>query len=613
MQEVGYFERRTGEDHNPLTSEIESPTSAAGAFIALNFWNVVAAILFAIYAYFFWDRVSDYWFNPAWTTDDGLQQLYPFHTVFHPELFKGDLITEMVEGYLPPIHYGLSWLVTWLTGSPIMMGHWLMLAQISSALIFLFLAVRRAAGTAPAFFAITWMLHTRHVMQRMTAGLPRGWSPLVFSAYLYFALSGNHWGMLVTLLIGCLLHPPATFVIAIAYGLYLLFRVVMPETRKTHIKPFVRLLIASPIFVIVTLFVLHRPEKIGSMVNYQEAMEMPEFQKPLGRFPFVPLRPAWDEIKSFAFQAFVTRFYYPGKFWKRNMHTIVLSTLALVVFFGWKRRRWVIPLPVVTFSVAAAIVYFASRVLAFKLYVPDRHLQIPFAYVWISAFTIGVWRLMLPGEMRFPLAEIRAFPQLNWRQALNSALGLALVGALVCVAGGAGLNGAMNFNFSTTKKGHAWEWLEQNTPIDSLVAGHPTHLDSVFLFAARQGYVTTETAHPFYRTYNEEMKRRLSISLKAHYARTLDELVAILEPEGIDYFVFERKQFYPKALEEAKYFPPLDVLNKELTSRPYTDYAFRELPSAPDLHRYPFMTFRDDWSVVVDVKKLKEYLSAQGK
>lgn len=610
MQEVGYFERRSGEDHQPNTSKLASKSLLNRVF-GCGIWSYLAALIFVFYAYCFWERVSEFWFNPAWTTDDGLQQLYPFHKVFHPTLFQNDIITEMVEGYLPPIHYGLSELFTWLSGDPIMMGHWLMLIQIASALLFLFFAIRRAAGTAPAFFAITWMLHTRHVMQRMTAGLPRGWSPLVFSAYLYFALSGNHWGMLGTLLIGCLLHPPATFVIAIAYGLYLLFRIAMPETRKTHIKPFIRLLIASPILLIVTLYVLHRPEKIGSMVSYHEALEMPEFQKPLGRFPFVPLRPAWDEIKSFAFQAFVTRFYYPGKFWKRNMHTIVIAVAALVVFFGWKRRRWVLPAPVVTFSIASAVVYFASRLLAFKLYVPDRHLQIPFAYVWICVFTIGVWRLLLPRGFRQPLAEIAPFPSIGVRQASIPAFGLCMVAALVIIAGGAGLEGAMNFNFSRTKKGHAWEWLEKNTPLDSLIAGHPTHLDSVFLFASRQGFVTTETAHPFYRTYNEEMKRRLTISLKAHYARSLKELVALVEPEGIDYFVFERQQFYPQALTEAKYFPPLDQLNKELTSHPVNEYAYKSLPQIPDPNHYPFLTFRDDWSAVVDINKLKEYFAAR--
>jgi hypothetical protein len=609
MQEIAVFERREAVSDRTPRQEGYLKALIAG-LKTMNVWTALSCLLMLVYSFLFWDRISDYWFNPNWTTDDSLQQAYPFHQVFHPELFRGDLITEMVEGYLPPIHYGLSYLFTWMAGDPLMMGHWLMLIQIVSALGFLFFAVRRAAGTAPAFFAVTWLLHTRHVMQRMTSGLPRGWSPLVFSAYFYFALSGNHWGMLATLTLGCLLHPPATFVIAIAYGLYLVIRVCFPETRKTYLKPLLRLLLVSPLLLLLTLKVLHRPEKIGSMVTYQEALAMPEFQKPLGRFPFVPLRPALEEIKSFAFQAFVTRFYGAPRLLKRYIFELIAFLTLLLFYLSYKYRRNAVPLPLITFMIAAISVYFASRALAFKLYVPDRHLQIPFAYVWITIFTIGTWRLFMPRDLLTPIPEMKPFPRLSTRQCAAASVALMMVMALVVGAGGVGLNGAMNFNFSRTKKGHAWEWLKKNTPTDSLVAGEPTLLDSVFLFAARQGYVTTETAHPFYRTYNEEMKRRIAISLRAHYAKSWPEVLALLEPEGIDYFVFDRRQFYPETLKQVTYFPPLDELARSLAQFPPEAYAYKNVPMTAEGHSPAFVVHRDGWSMVIDVKKLREFFGA---
>src|SRR5690606_23050119 len=97
-------------------------------------------------------------------------------------IFEGDLITTMMECYLAPLHYWMSWGITWLTGDPIMMSHWMMLIQVSVAVGFFFLAARAFAGTAPAFFAVLWLLHTRLVMQRLTGGLPRGWSLPLFAA-----------------------------------------------------------------------------------------------------------------------------------------------------------------------------------------------------------------------------------------------------------------------------------------------------------------------------------------------------------------------------------------------------------------------------------------------
>lgn len=603
--------RSADQDCNP---EVQRPSSdlirRLLVFCDQHLAALFMAALLVVYAYFFYQVISPYWFHPKWTSDDALQQLFPFHKIEHPELFRGDLITTMIEGYLTPIHYALSYVFTILTGSPIMMGHWLMLLQMVSALVFLFLAVRQAAGVVPALFATTWMLHTRHVMQRLTAGLPRGWSLVVFCAYLYFVLCGSHWGVLLTILVGFLLHPPGTAVVGLSYGFYLLWMVARKETRAANIPHLKRLILVTPVYFIIALSILHRPEEIGPMVTYDQAMAMPEFQRPLGRFPFVPLRPAWEEIKSFGFQSFTSRFYAPGMYIKPAMPAIGIGLLLTILLCGRLRRRISIPAPVVCYLLGAVGLYFAARALAFKLYVPDRHLQIPFAVFSVVGLTIGVWRVLCRSTTTDGAGEGNRYPDLPVSRSWPGLIGLFALGGFIALAGGAGLNGAMNFNFASDKKGHAWQWMQTSTPVNALIAGHPTHLDSVFLFGKRQGFVTTETAHPFYPKYNAEMKRRLEISLRAHFAASLQEVVDILTPHGIGYFVFERKQFYPDELQKATYFPPLDVLTRSLTSRPADQYAFRQLPATVNLEKYPFMPFKDKFSVVIDVQKLKTWLES---
>lgn len=577
--------------------------------------NFLFGLCLVAYAIAFWVRVQDYWFNPGWTTDDSLQQLFPFHKVYHPELFKGDLITKMVEGYLTPIHYAISYGVTYLTRDPVMMGHWVMLLQLVSCAAFMFLAVRYAAGLAPALFSLVWLLHTRHVMQRLTAGLPRGWSAAVFTAYFYFAVKRNHKAILLTILVGCLLHPPGTLIIAGSYGLLLLWRVAHKETRAEYLRPLLVYMALSPLYVAVTLYVLHRPPEIGQMASYEQALKMPEFLKPLGRFPFVPLKEPWDEIKSFGFQAFLTRFYNPGKPLKSATPWIVMAALAGLALVGKVRKRTVLPAEVNTFLVAAIGVYFASRIFAFKLYVPDRHLQFPLAIYFIAAFSIGVWRAC--ARTSTPSASVKeekpmCLDSSRLRYGWSAVACMVLLGSFVALASGHGLKGAMNFNFSENKKGGMWHWLRHSTPENVLIAGHPTHIDGVYLFGMRQGYVTTETAHPFYDIYLKEMNRRIDISLRAHYARTLPELVSILEPEKIDYFIFSRRDFYPESLPLMSYFPPHDALTRQLVSRPLEEYAYRQLPGKVDLQRYPFMPYKDEWSAIVDIKKLRAYLITTG-
>ena len=571
--------------------------------------NLLLPIFFGVcalgYVYAFASGLSPYWFNPNWTTDDALQQLYPFHKALHPGLFNSDIVTLMMESYLAPIHYWLSYLITLLTKDPIMMGHWVMLLQVIGSAVFVFLAVRFAAGTPAAFFALTWLFHTRHVMQRLTGGLPRGWSAVVLSAYIYFVLRGRQSAILMTLLIGCFLHTPATLVAALSYGLLLIYRSLYGHEQALYRQQLKRYVILSPLFIIAAWSVVQMPAEIGTMASYDEALQLPEFQRPKGRFPFAPLNPAIQEIRAFGFQAFVGRFYNPGGLVRTATPAIALVGLFGCAYLALHKRRIGLPAELLSFGVAIFIVYFASRIFAFKLYVPDRHLQFPMAIFFVISFPVLLWRTFSTHHSQ----------QLRWRE--NSSLRrdayasialLALAG-FIYLGSGTGLYGAANFNFARNKRGLVFEWIASNTPQNALFAGNPTHIDPLQLFAARQAFMTTEAAHPFYDKYRQEVRKRLEIELRANYARTLQELVSIVEPHGIDYFVFRREDFYPDALKQATYFPPFDGLVRELTSRDPNDFAFRQLPAKVDMQRYPYMPYKDEQSALIDIAALKKYLS----
>jgi hypothetical protein len=106
------------------------------------------------------------------------------------------------------------------------------------------------------------------------------------------------------------------------------------------------------------------------------------------------------------------------------------------------------------------------------------------------------------------------------------------------------------------------------------------------------------------------MKRRTEIVMKAHFSANLPELLSLIEPERIDYFVFKRLDFKGDNLANVTFFPPLDVMVKELVSRAKEDYAYMQLPKTVDLDNYPFVPYIDRVSVVVDVKKLREFVDS---
>ncbi len=572
----------------PLYIKTKNRTFGVTEFIFLG--------LLALYSFFFFRDLKPFWFNHLWTTDDALQQVYPFHEALNPGVFTNDLPTEVMKGYLAPLHYWLSWGVTKVTGNVIIMSHVVMTLQLALTLMFLFLAVRAKGGIAPALFAVTWFLHTRPVIQRMTGGLPRGWAAPVLAAFLWAFLTDRHKAVIAILVLGCLLHPPATFVACIAYGSFLLWKLANKELA--YRKPFIHFIAACPVILLIVAFVVHRPDSIGQMVDFATASMMPEFQWPNGRFPFLPFPSPIVEFQFFAFQPFISRLFEPAVYIQNALPLLIVGLCGILPLLGRHFKKEIVPSRLWFFLLAAALSYFAARIFAFKLYVPNRHLQFPMSLFLITAFSIGI------GTLGALLKE-------KYKLRFGALLIAGLISGLVWIGSDTGLVGSSNFNFWAYKKGNAFRWLSNNSSNESLVAGHPTHINGVPLFAGRKAFATTEIAHPFYPKYYEEIRRRLIISLRAHYSTSLKEIYELLKPEGVNYFVFSRKRFSEKALKNEKYFSPLDILVHELTARTPEEYAFSSLLPKVDLTKQPFLVFRDQESAIIDVNALGRYLGKE--
>jgi len=570
--------------------------------------RIAAAICFVaclVYAFLLWRNLSPFWFKPQWTTDDACQQLFPFHTLLHPGLFEGDLIYQAMLGYLAPLHYAVVGVFTLLTQSPIMAGHFTMALQLTLSMLVIFLAVRVCFrekalswwyGVAPAFFAVLWLLHSRQLVQRMTAGLPRGWAPVIILSYLYFVLSKKHKAVLLALLAGCLLNPPAAFLCCAAYSLQLLYTLIDPKTRAEAWKLICRFAIAAPILAAVTLYVTARPASIGKVVMLQEAKELPEFQKAGGRFSFLPFPSIESDLINYSFRVFVSKLHKVPGAQKRNVQIVAGALLILCLAGALLWRKEIIPVPVILFAVAALLVYCISRPLAFMLYVPDRHLTYPIGLFFIIAFSVAAWRvpLILIGN-----ARLRPYVALFFTIALA---------ALIYRGHGDGLQttgkGTANFNYNDHTRGPIYSWIATHTPEKTLIAGEPTYLDPVQLYGQRRGYATSETWHPFYAQYNQEMKRRLEITFRAMYARSPKEFVDLLSSEGVHYFVFDRQKFRGDMLKQAHFFEPINQLVQKLAAlepEGYLFYALRGMDSG-------IVPYQDKRAILVDVDALAKSL-----
>jgi len=477
-----------------------------------------------------------------------------------------------------------------------------MLIQLVLALGFLFAAVNKAAGFIPACFSVTWLLHTRNTMQRVTAGLQRGWAPALICAFMYLLFTKQHRATILLIAVAWLLHAPSALLMTSCYGLYLLWGVLQIDSRSKALRPFFQFLISLPLLVLLAFMGVRKPDHLGSMVSYEQAQQMPEFSSENGRFKMVPLWPMWTEVREFGFQAFNTSLERASDLAEEWIPSLAIGLVFLIFLAGLRFRRSTFGLESSTFLLAIFFTYEAARLFAFKLFVPQRYIQIPMAIYFVTFVPIALWRLVGMKESHRSLAG-----------SVQGSFALVVLAAVIVWGSGNGLVGDANFNKPRFDRGELWHWVGENLPQNALIAGQPAHIDGAQLFGRHRAFVTNETAHPFYDTYYTEMKRRLIISLKAHYSRDPKEFVDLLAGEGVTHFIFKRKAFYPEALASATYFSPLDTVVKELTSYPADEYLYKKFPPELDKSKFPFLLYRDDQSLVVDVDSMKTFLDNGGK
>jgi hypothetical protein len=552
---------------------------------------VISFLILCFYTYALYKSFQGRWFNPSWTTDDASQQVFPFYRVLIPGAYPQDIIYEVMRGYLAPIHWWLGCGLTALTQDPIMTGHWMMLIQLVLTCGFLAWGVYPHVGGVGSSAVVLWFLHTRPVVQRLTVGLPRGWSAVVLAGFIALSLRGKFYPLLGFLIVGALLHPPTTTIVCVATGVALLVEFVFrPELRSLTIKKMGLLAMTGVVIIGLMTVITKKPDYIGQMVGPEQVVQIPEFQNPGGRFPFYPIPSLSSHIDSFVFQAFFTKFHrnlIPGQKATVCALVVLFFLIAIVESIRRQRRNAASPIPWLTFAslfIGIIFIYVCSRIWFFKLYVPDRHLQFPFAFLWITFFTV-----IPPVLFSFNYKEGRKF------------LYYICIGLVVYSSSKAGLQGLANFNYPLMRKGGVYELFREKTPLDTVIAGDPVSMDPFPLLTQRSVYVANELYHPFYPVYLEEMRRRFNIVLHASYAKTLIDFYHAIKEEKIDYYVFNLSRYSPKELATAHTFVPHEATLQRLIKEAEGHFAWKEIPE-----KNSFVVYRDKNYIAINLKRFKE-------
>ncbi len=564
----------------------------------------IAGLLLVIFAVLVVDGFGDRFFGSDCARNDLRQQGFPFYRANHPNIFANDLVYDSMRAYLPPLHYWLGLALTYPTDSPVMTAHILMSLQLLIACVAIFGAVRNLVGAVPASVAVFLFLNSRALVGLMAGGLARGWIAPVLAVYLYLVISSSptqQWRVWWWLFVSALLNPVATAIVLAAHSIILGIRFLRSDARARY---FWRTLLPYGIVALAVIGLVSvttaRPPEIGKMATLEQASDLQGFSKRGGRFPILPFSDPWDEFQAVGLQVFTGPWRELSERQAAAVPAIfifALLTLATVIAFQLLRGRKVfelINLELVGFGAAIAICYFLSRQFAFSLYIPERYLGMPLGIFFVTFVPVIIWKLCAGVS--------------NGRTAKAQILGMSALVAAVLMSAGVGTRGPEMFEVCYSQRADLWDFLRAETQPDALIAGHPTLLDGVQLFARRSGYITTETAHPFYDAYYAEVKRRIVLVFTAHYSTDWHAFYNLLEPEKIDYFVFRNGSFKPENVHRTVYQIPFINLLRRLNSKPLSDYVFSKIPNELDPVNFPFVVRRDEWDTVIDIKALGLYL-----
>ncbi|HEX2568324.1 MAG TPA: hypothetical protein VH877_02115 [Polyangia bacterium] len=489
-------------------------------------------------------------------------------------LFAEDYVVDYVGLIGPPLWKLTYWVGTLFT-DPYTLSKLLPFALLAILVWQGFALGRHVGGVALGAATAFLLVHCTVVWDRLLGGSARSFGFPLVVAFLRYAVTGQELRLLAALLLQAATYPSAFLFSAPAYGLSLLVR---PERRR-----WIRLIVTGAVAGLLMVSSLWSVDaRFGHPTTLAEAATLPQMG-PNGAQPFYPLWPT-DFIIKGTLDAVVTVQGTPvlpalQRYNARNHHVVLWGVIGVLVVLAGRRLRE-LPLLLVFMFIASLGAYQLARVMAYRLYLPERMLL----YAWPPLFHVTM-----------VLLAYQAMRRLGARWAGRGAAILLI--ALQFAVYGDGLPRRMNL----------WDWSAYDTPTvrfigtlpkDALVAAPFKTSSFIQYLALRRTLFSSITNTNHYYGYAVENERRIRAYYEAYYARDLETVRRFAAMYHVDYMVVDALDFGPDALRRSRYTEPWTTLAQRLiAATPPDRMALAHPPPGA-------VVFRDGTMMVIDLKKL---------
>jgi hypothetical protein len=525
-------------------------------------------------------------FDPLLQTDDARTSLFPFHRYGSEGTLGDDPIANEMLALVPPAVRLLYRVTVPLTdvfvAAKIVQG--VSLAILGWACVVL--ARSRRAGLGAGALMAFLILHDFYAVDRIAGGLPRSFGFPCFALWLAGVVGNNRvarWGGPI---LAALTYPSVMNMLLGAEGL-LALRDLGRARFSVTARRLVRFGALASICVVCALPAAMGGEDRGPIHTLEQAQREPAFGKK-GRLWLLPFDAPTQSIGKSLIAQLTPRGGTPvpalAEAYKKDtemLAVLLLASFLLLPFFRWAPP----PRVAVAFFVGTLVLFAASRILAFRLYSPERY----YSFGMRMATTTLVFACV---------AQLWFWVRPPWRSTYRN-FGVAALMFFLWGATGSGIskNTGMTIDGRRDQKLYAFV---RTLPKDVRFASHILDGDGIPYFGARATMGGFETLQPWFVDSWQRQKARAEDTLRALYATDRNAVLDYAAKNQVTHLLVNVNRYGSDLKKTSGSFDPFTAFARDLLrGKRSSDMVLADLPASA-------VVFRDGRFRVVSVEKLRQ-------
>jgi hypothetical protein len=463
--------------------------------------------------------------------DDVRQHVFWMFRFIDPKLFPNDPIADYFQSIAPPGFAALYHFLAVLGIDPLRASKLLPPVLGLLAAGFLFgVAVRILQSRPAAALATVLFCQCLWLTTDLCSATPRAFFYPLFTAFLYYHLIGSRIGIFITLLLQTLFFPPA---VLLGLGILGFDLVTWQRGRPSFSRAadaYLFLAGTAGVSMLILCWYVHTSAKIGPLISYRAARQMPEFFGPEGRVPFFNSS-SWD-------------------YWLRGssgLHVTFRPQWFFVVFLWPVLRRLPERFPLLQRPVhlrllaqvaaSALLWFFISHALLFRLYLPSRYTQHPFRVIF-TLVAAGVIAALADGFIRFA----RKLAKDGRPVTAVTIAGLAIVLVSAAASWTLFLSKFPRAGYVIGAQDNLYRFFAEQ-PRTIRIASLAEEANNLPTFSRRSIVIGVETAVPFHPRYYIPLRQRGVELVQAQYSGDLAVVQRCLREQQISFWLLDRSAF----------------------------------------------------------------------